>query len=431
VSADPAPRPHSSPRLFEAGELPPILRDPSRPTLRRRRFNPLFFSLKWTAFIVVVVVFVLPLIPKFRKAAEQLLDVNPPLLAIALALQVAAWYTYSLLTRAALGEAAKPVSHMRMFRIQMSTKALTNTVPGGSAAGPALGYRLLTLSGVKGADAGFALATAGLGSAVVLNLVLWLALMVSIPIRGVNGVYASAALVGVVVMLIAAGLVVGLVHGQGHAERVIRTVTRKLHLNPDKAVSLLRQVGLKVEELLQDRQMLKRVAFWATVNWLIDAVSLWVFLRAFDTTMDPDALLVAFGVANVLAAIPITPGGLGYVDGGYITVLVAFGARQEAAALGVASYRIAQLFLPIVVGGILYGSLRIGPWRIERRDSLTRLRQLATATEDGGETRVDWMMRVWPRRVVRPMPDVHVTAREVEEQARADAIRAIEHGEEP
>ena len=44
-----------------------------------------------------------------------------------------------------------------MFRIQMSTKALSNIVPGGSAAGSALGYRLLTLSGVTGPDAGFAL----------------------------------------------------------------------------------------------------------------------------------------------------------------------------------------------------------------------------------------------------------------------------------
>ena len=73
-----------------------------------------------------------------------------------------------------------------MFRIQISTKALSNVVPGGSAAGSALGYRLLTLSGVDGPDAGFALATAGLGSAVVLNLIFWIALLVSIPLYGVN-----------------------------------------------------------------------------------------------------------------------------------------------------------------------------------------------------------------------------------------------------
>ena len=70
-----------------------------------------------------------------------------------------------------------PISRLRMFRIQMSTKALGNIVPGGSAASSALGYRLLTLSGISGPDAGFALATAGLGSAVVLNLLFWIALL--------------------------------------------------------------------------------------------------------------------------------------------------------------------------------------------------------------------------------------------------------------
>ena len=38
--------------------------------------------------------------------------------------------------------------------------------------------------------------------------------------------------------------------------------------------------------------------------------------------MSVDALIISFGIANVLAAIPITPGGLGYVDASYIGMLV-------------------------------------------------------------------------------------------------------------
>ena len=58
-----------------------------------------------------------------------------------------------MLTRAAL-----PPHSVRLpvlFRIQLTTRAVTNVVPGGSAAGSALGYRMLTLAGVRGADAGF------------------------------------------------------------------------------------------------------------------------------------------------------------------------------------------------------------------------------------------------------------------------------------
>lgn len=415
----------ASPRLFETGDLPPIVRDPSRP-LQRKRFKPLRFGIKSVAFVIALFVWVLPLVPRFRQAARTLLDVDPILLVVALGFQVAAWYAYSLLTRAALGDAAAPISRMRLFRVQMSTKALSNIVPGGSAAGSALGYRLLTLSSIRGADAGFALATAGLGSAVVLNLIFWFGLLISIPIRGVNGVYTTAALVGVLVMIVVGLLVVGIVHGQGRAERIIRTIAGKLHLSGDSAVGALRQVGTRLEDLMEDRQLLRRVAIWAVVNWLLDAFSLWVFLRAYGQSLDLDALLVAFGFANILAVIPFTPGGLGYVDAAYISLIVGFGMSRTPATLGVASYRLAQWFLPILVGGFFYATLRFGPWSIERRDRLSRLRTLAHAYEEGGESKLEFLMRAWPKRLVRPMPDVVPPPDEAEEAARAEAITKME-----
>ena len=107
--------------------------------------------------IVIVVYFIFLSIPGLRNAIDQLQEVYAPLLVLGLVLELAALFAYSLLTKAALGDGGKHLSNMRVFRIQMSTKALSSIVPGGSAAGSALGYRLLTLSGVPGPDAGFAL----------------------------------------------------------------------------------------------------------------------------------------------------------------------------------------------------------------------------------------------------------------------------------
>ncbi len=109
--------------------------------------------------------------------------------------------------------------------------------------------------------------------------------------------------------------------------------------------------------------------------------------------MDVDALIIAFGIANVMAAIPITPGGLGYVDAGYVAMLTGFGAPARRATLGVAAYRFAQFFFPILLGGILYLSLRVGPWSIERRDRLIRLRDLAEEETRRGESKVDFQLR--------------------------------------
>jgi putative heme transporter len=414
-----------SPRLFETGELPPILRDPSHPTARKP-FKPVRFGIKTGLFLVVFYFFVLPLIPGFRRAASELLDVQPLLLVAGIGLQVGSWWAYAFLTRAALGDARHLISPMRMFRIGMSSKALTYIVPAGNAAGSALGYRLLTLSGVRGADAGFAMATAGIGSAVVLNVMLWLALLISIPIRGANGLYAIAAVAGVVVMMIAVGIVLGLIHGQARAGRFVRAIAEKFRWDGDKATAAVRQVGTRVEDLLDDKQLMRRVICFAALSWVLDASSLWVFLRAFGGTLDPDALFVAFGLANVIGVIPITPGGLGIVEWVYIPTLVGFGLSRAVATLGVGVYRISQFFLPIAVGGLCYGSLRFGPWKIERRDRLARLRTLAHDSEDAGESQLEFLMRAWPKRVVRKMPDVEVPDRRMVDADRADTIVALE-----
>ena len=216
------------------GELPRVSLDDTGGPPRPNRFRPFRVTLKLVLFVAIVYYATATVIPGVRKSAGELRSVNSLLLLLGLGLEISALYAYSLLTKAALGESGHQVSSWRLFRIQMSTKALSNVVPGGSAAGSALGYRLMTLSGIPGPDAGFALATAGLGSAVVLNLIFWAALIVSIPIRGVNPGYATAAVVGIVLMLLAGFLVVGLLEGQRRAERVIRWVSRRLRLNDDR-----------------------------------------------------------------------------------------------------------------------------------------------------------------------------------------------------
>ncbi len=379
--------------VLPTGQLPAL---PHFDAQMKPRVRPIRFGLKMALFALVLW-FGIGLLPKFIEAASELRNVNPILLVAGFVLEIVALYCYSLLTRAALGDAAAPLSGMRMFRIQLSTRALTNVVPGGNAAGSALGYRLLTLSGIKGPDAGFALATAGIGSAVVLNLVFWLGLIVSVPRRGVNPFYGTAALMGIIVIGIAAFLVIGIMEGQGRAEGIVRWFARRMRMDEDRLVGVLHQIAERLEELISDRALLKRVVIFALLNWLIDAAALWVFLRAFGGSLDLDALIVAFGLANLLAAVPITPGGIGYVDATYVFTLVGFGLTENTATLGVAAYRFAQFFFPIFLGGVAYASLRVGPWKIEKRDRLGRLRELARSEAAMGESKIDFALR-WGRR---------------------------------
>jgi hypothetical protein len=136
---------------------------------------------------------------------------------------------------------------------------------------------------------------------------------------------------------------------------------------------------------------------WAAVNWLLDAASLWVFLQAFGGDIAFDGLIVAFGIANVFSVVPITPGGLGIVESIYIPMLVGFGLTRRTATVGVLSYRVAQYWLPIVVGWLCYLSLQIGPWSIDRRHRLASLQRVARSQTERGLNTVDWVEKFAPK----------------------------------
>ncbi len=364
-------------------------------------------ALKWVIFAIIIYFFVLPLIPGFGKAFSELAKVRPSLLVLGLGLELAALFAYSLLTHAALGDSRHSISIWRLFRIQLSTKSVSQVLPAGNAASSALGFKLLTSSGVPGPDAGFALATAGLGSAVVLNLILWVGLIASIPGRGVNAAYGSAALVGVILMLVATGLVVGLIDGQGRAERTIKWFAVKLRTDPDNAADVLRQLGFRLQGLAREPGLKERVFVWALLNWLLDMAALWVFLLAFDAHVDLRGLIVAFGLANIMAVVPITPGGLGIVEGIYIPTLVGFGLTRSVATVGVLSYRIAQYWMPLIVGAIVYLSLRVGPWAIDRSEKLKSFRRVAVDATEHPSNKYNWAEHYAPRDRTGqfPLPD--------------------------
>jgi uncharacterized membrane protein YbhN (UPF0104 family) len=198
-------------------------------------------------------------------------------------------------------------------------------------------------------------------------------------------------------MAFAGSLIFGLVEGQGRSERLVRSIARRLRFNEQRAAEVLAHLGARIEGLAADRKLLRRVVGWATMNWALDAVSLWVFLRAFGGHLGLDGLVVAFGLANVFSVIPITPGGLGLVEGIYIPMLVGFGLTKPTATVGVLSYRVAQYWLPILVGWACYVSLRVGPFSIDRRHRLASFPQVAARQAERGLTNVDWVERFAPR----------------------------------
>jgi uncharacterized protein (TIRG00374 family) len=183
-------------------------------------------------------------------------------------------------------------------------------------------------------------------------------------------VYVAAG-VGVILLGAFGGLFYLLTRGQQRASRVIRRVAGRIRfLDADKTTALVEHLAERFAVLMQDRSLTRRAIGWAAANWLLDAASLWVFVAAFSHFISPVDLLLAYGLANILAAIPITPGGLGVVEFVLVSMITGFGPTAGQALSGVLAYRAVNFWLPIPFGGIAYGSLEF-----ERRAAYRKLQQ--------------------------------------------------------
>jgi uncharacterized protein (TIRG00374 family) len=304
----------------------------------------------------VIEYILLPQIAGSRKNLHTLSNVNLYWAGLGVLCEVAAILAYGVLTKVTMRD--EPVGFGRLMQIDLTTMAVSHVVPAGSAVGVGLGYRLLTRFGVSKAGAASAKTVQTVGSAVVLNLILAIALIAAIFLHGNNPLYAPFAGAGVV-LLLAVGTAAFLVtRGQ---QRVADVMTKLLgwlpRVDPEAGRRLVNSLAETLHALAGDRKFLSRTTFWAAANWMLDAASLWCFVHAFGHTLGPVGLLVAYGLANVAAALPITPGGLGVVEGVLVPTLVAFSTTRDVAVLGVLGWRLMNFWLPIPLGFACYARL--------------------------------------------------------------------------
>lgn len=270
-------------------------------------------------------------------------------------------FCYAVLTKVLLPPGPKP-GLSRLFRIDLSAAAVAHVIPAGTLGTAALGYRLFMAEGISGNDTTVMMAAKGMGSTVVLNVLLWLSLVISIPLAGFRAIYGSVAIAGTVVLLGVAVLVIGVIRGAGPASRMLRTAGDKIPgLSGDRVERAVVEASRTLGSMSRDKPMLAWALTWATLNWLLDAASLWCFVAAFGTLVNPVELFAAYGIANVAGALPITPGGLGVVDSIAPLLLVGFGVTRSVATLGVLGWRFVNFWLPIPVGAASYISLRARP----------------------------------------------------------------------
>ncbi len=292
---------------------------------------------------------VLPGLIEVLQAWPRLAEIAPGWFAVMLMAELASFGCVWLLQRFVFVGAP----WFALVTSQLASNAFSRVVPGGAAAGGALQYRMLTVAGVDTARSAAGLTAISLiTTASVLMLPLLSLPAVVDPQVVVPGGLEAAAWIGAGIFAAMFGL--GLL--------LATTTTPLLQLGHliDRARRRLGRPtdGDLGQRLLEERSVvlgsLGRRWPWAVMTavgkWLFDFYALLAALAATGDETRTSLVLLAYVAGAVLAMIPITPGGLGFVEAGLTATLVAAGVTPGRAVLATLAYRLVSYWIPMVAG---------------------------------------------------------------------------------
>ncbi len=106
--------------------------------------------------------------------------------------------------------------------------------------------------------------------------------------------------------------------------------------------------------LRADRKILVRPFWWAIAFTISDMMLFWVTFLALGHTVNIAAILVAYGLAIILAVVAFTPGGAGVLETVMVTVLALAGIEPSVALAGVLLTRVITLLGTVAFGYFFY-----------------------------------------------------------------------------
>jgi uncharacterized protein (TIRG00374 family) len=256
---------------------------------------------------------------------------------------------------------------------QVVGNSVSKVVPGGSPMGAAMQYRMLVGAGMDATRIG-----TGTAAASLINVATLFALPVlSVPaiLGGVavsRGLVRAAWLGVALFMLLVGGGAVLLLF-----DRPIAGVARAIQRIHNAVLRRRPPLADLAQRLTAERDTVRRVLGrrWGQAvlrsagNVLFDYLALLAALVASGARPRPSLVLLAYVGAVILGMIPITPGGLGFVEAGLAATLVLAGVAGPAATLATLAYRLVSYWIPIAAGPVAYALFRrrAARWRAKER----------------------------------------------------------------
>lgn len=347
--------------------------DPAPSVGRKKLWRYVSFA---ASLLIVVGIFVFA-IPKFADYKEVWVSIkklSPVDVGVLVAVMIFNLFTYWFANMAAL-------PGLRLGPAAVATQTTTsvaNTLPGGGAIAVGLTYTILRSWGFSGTDVALYVGVSGIWN-IFIKLALPVLSVLFLALAGSkSAAFLSAALVGLAVLAGAVVLLAAVFKSEALARRVgnglgrIVSALKRLFRTPpitdagDRAVTFRSDTIKLVERRwlpLTGATLLSHLALFLVL--LLSLRKLGVSASGVSTA----EVFAVFAFGRLISALPITPGGLGVIELGYIGGLVAAGGATPDVVAAVLLFRTLTFGVQIPLGAFTYliwrGNTR---WRREAPD---------------------------------------------------------------
>jgi uncharacterized protein (TIRG00374 family) len=305
---------------------------------------------------------------------------NPWWLALAVCFEAMSYVALWSLQRIAL----RTRSWFAVGTSQLAAAAAGSVVPGGGAAASAVQYGILVRAGIPAAAI-----AGGLTASFLATTATAFALPVIASLAAIGGVAAPrslrrvAWLGGVAFVLTLAVGVTAFAWNRpllllGRGVRKVLGWVGKGEGHEDLPTTLLRQRDA-VRTAFAAHPWIALLA--AIGKYGFDYLALLCALAAVGARPQPALVLLAYAASALLAMIPLTPGGLGFVEAGLTGLLVLAGVDAAVAAVATLAYRLISFWLPLPVGlgAYVLARRRYGPVPVPSAESTSSSTSEATS----------------------------------------------------
>ncbi|MGO8875423.1 MAG: lysylphosphatidylglycerol synthase transmembrane domain-containing protein [Acidimicrobiales bacterium] len=305
-------------------------------------------------------------------ASNELSRVNPSWVLAAAVSEIVSFLAFARMQQRLLRAADVRISNGRVLSLTVAASAIASSIPGGPAFATVYAYRQYRRAGADEPIAGWGLIATLLCSALGLTLVAAAGVLLAeregaaLDLVGVTGAILLVVIVAAVIF--SRRQIVASV-----ALFSLRVVKRLIGLPRGDAEEHLNRVAQQLSQVRLTVRDIVPALGWSLGNWVFDCGALALSYTAIGAGVPWRGLLLAYGAAQLASNLPITPGGLGVVEGSLTIALVAYGGVQVSTVAAVILYRIISFWGFLPVGWVVWAVTAVRDRRHDRVRATARL----------------------------------------------------------